>query len=102
MFILDASVIISFYREMAVPDLIHLLAQQHKHRLIVPSRVYAEIKGESFTILTDAINKRIVTLYSETSSEECNNLKIKHPALSNGEIEAMRNEDIGDFWDSVR
>ena len=88
MFILDASVIISFYREMGIPDTLHVLVK-HGHKLIIPSRVYAEIKGDSFSILLEAIETGKIILCSKVSSEECNNLKIKHPPLSNGEIEVI-------------
>jgi predicted nucleic acid-binding protein len=88
MFILDASVIISFYRELDDPDILHALTNCG-HKLVVPSRVYAEIKGDAFATLSYGIKTGIIVLCSEIDSNDCNSLKIKYPALSNGEIEVI-------------
>jgi predicted nucleic acid-binding protein len=88
MFIVDSSVIISFYREIGVPD---VLNEFHRtgYLIIVPSRVYGEIKGTPFNILTSAIESGSIRLCSIMDAESCNEFKFRHPALSNGEIEVI-------------
>jgi len=81
--ILDSSVVIAFCKEMGHPDLIRLL--QKEHQIILPSKVYDEIKdGPSFAKLSKLSPRDIVIV--EVNKDDFVVLQSKYPYLGSGEL----------------